>query len=289
MCRHPLFYVLPLIGLFMSGSVLAQFNFCAGSNSGSFEFEPIEQSDAIIAGEIPIGVDGLALNLKSISDLDFQLYDKMSNTQIVHWPHGVLSGAFQGSAEYLGLTYEYSGYNGACPETNPPPGCGAGNEYIKISGTTNRTLVVKVFGFQPGSGTIEYTWTGQAECNGGDPFSGGVVPPPPAGKTFSGFNGVWIAGSLGQVITVYDGEQLSLTVLGTNRMYFAFSGPLSISTDCLQSPCPPQYSADLQPQVPQDPTGKAFIDLHSADNASLTVCTATLGCSDQPVTLTRIF
>ena len=129
-------------------------SWCDGGN-GSFSIQTEQQ--VVVVGEIPPGISGVEIYLVSTNDLDIQLYDKETNTEIIAWPSGILNGHGRQSADYQGVTIEYSGYNGDQMLT------GRGNEYIKIPDTTNRPLIMKAFGYTAGSAVVNYTWTG---CEG---------------------------------------------------------------------------------------------------------------------------
>lgn len=131
-----------------------------GSCSGSGDFKQQILNSAIVSvGDIPSGKKGVYIKLTSTKDVDVQLYDKSTGEKIVHWPDGILQGAGKQNTNYKGVSIEWSGYNG--------DGTGKGHEYIKISGTTNRTLVMKAYGYQAGFANIDYSWTGTQGCTEG--------------------------------------------------------------------------------------------------------------------------
>jgi hypothetical protein len=153
------------------------FDFCQSDSvngGGSGEFQQHIQEDAIVdVGEIPVGVEGVSIKLTSSNDVDIQLYDAEDGLAIVKWAYfltqgGILKGPYRQHTDYEGVDVEWSGYNG--------DGTGLGNEYITLTGKTNRSLVMKVFGYREGYATVHYSWTGgQAEgCDipesGGDSF-----------------------------------------------------------------------------------------------------------------------
>lgn len=82
--------------------------------------------------------------------LIFSYTIKDTGEKIVHWPEGILSGSGKQATTYHGVEIEWSGYNG--------DGTGSGHEYIKITGTLNRTLTMKAFGYQAGYATVNYSW-----------------------------------------------------------------------------------------------------------------------------------
>ena len=140
------------------------FNFSECSGSGSFE-QQIQHyggdyENAITVGTIPIGIEGLNIELTSDKDVDIRLYGQ-NNDKIVHWPYGLLSHASEGITDYQGTEVTYSGYNGFDGEK--------GHEYINVSGTTKVPMTMKAFGYQAGFATVNYSWTGKEGCdNSGD-------------------------------------------------------------------------------------------------------------------------
>ncbi len=161
------------IFLLSSSSTFANFDFCNDSSdtgeggNGTFQ-QQILKDDIVEIGELPAGIEGISIELTSSQDVDIQLDDKQSKKKIVHWPNGILNGPNKQITSYNGVTVEWSGYNG--------DGTGTGNEYIKITGKTNRTFIMKAFGYQAGNATVDYSWTGgtATDCNisetGGDTF-----------------------------------------------------------------------------------------------------------------------
>lgn len=130
------------------------------SCSGTGNFKQQILSNAITTvGEIPSGKKGVYIKLTSDKDVDVQLYDKSTGEKIAHWPDGIMRGAGKQNISYNGVSVEWSGYNG--------DGTGKGHEYIKISGTTNRALIMKAYGFQAGFANIDYSWSGTQGCTEG--------------------------------------------------------------------------------------------------------------------------
>jgi uncharacterized protein YkwD len=153
-----------LIIFILSYPMLSQAGFnwggSGGSCSGSGNFEQqIKNNDTVDVGEIPIGKEGVYIKLTSDKDVDIQLYDKTSNEAIIAWPSGILSGSNTQTTNYQGISIEWSGYNGENGKY--------GHEYIKISNTTNRVLLMKAFGYQAGYATVDYSWTGTEGCTEG--------------------------------------------------------------------------------------------------------------------------
>jgi hypothetical protein len=128
---------------------------------GSFA-QPILQGSIVEVGRIPVGKVNIRIDLRSAFDVDIQLYDLADTSAfsegkaIIGWCGaqncnlGLLNGPSAQSIVYGGITYKYSGYNG--------DGKSLGNEFIEITGTTTRPLVMTAFGFQPGEAEVQYTF-----------------------------------------------------------------------------------------------------------------------------------
>jgi hypothetical protein len=128
---------------------------CSAGN-GQFDATIASQATQTI-GEIPPNKRNVRIQLTSAVDVDVQLFDKDTGHAIVAWPSGDLHGATQACATYQSVQYCYSGYNG--------DGTGAGHEWIEVRGDSNRTLVMKAFGYQAGSAGVVYTWQAVDTCN----------------------------------------------------------------------------------------------------------------------------
>ena len=118
------------------------FNFEGCSGSGEFEQEiqyyDGDYENAITVGEIPAGIEGLKINVKSDRDVDVRLYD--GSHKIVHWPEGLLSGPIMNSVTYKSAEVVYSGYNGVHGKL--------GHEYIYVHGKTPSALTMTAFGYE---------------------------------------------------------------------------------------------------------------------------------------------
>ncbi len=148
-----------LILTILTSNVFADFNFGECSGSGAFEqqinkFTSFE--DAITVGEIPQGIQGLHIDLKSDNDVDIRLYAQ-NGDKIVHWPNGILSSSNKESAKYKNSLVTYSGYNGVDGKR--------GHEYIEVQGSTPTTFTMKAFGYKAGFATVNYIWSGKDNCN----------------------------------------------------------------------------------------------------------------------------
>ena len=112
----------------------------ASSGSGSFS-KLVPQNDRVIIGTIPVGVDGLLINLASANDLDIEIWDE--KTFVVGWQvagrKSLIYGNTPVSGLYNGVRIAWSGWDGVAGHK--------GDEYIRISGTTQNTFLMKVFGF----------------------------------------------------------------------------------------------------------------------------------------------
>jgi hypothetical protein len=125
------------------------------SGSGSFQQEVL-QDDVIEVGEIPAGKEGVFIELVSDNDVDIQLYDKETGKMIIGWTPGNTSLRYKTVKTHQGVRIEYSGYWGVDNEW--------GHEYIRITATTNRALIMKVFGYVPGFAEVRYSWVWTQGC-----------------------------------------------------------------------------------------------------------------------------
>jgi len=138
------------------------------SGDGSFQ-QSILKNAVVEVGEIPSGKQDVYIELNSDEDVDIQLYDKNTGDPIVGWNIGAPIGDYPNDnleTDYAGVEIEYSGYNG--------DGSGLGHEYIRLTGTLNRTLVMKAFGYKGGYAKVIYSWKGTQGCtSGGVPAESG--------------------------------------------------------------------------------------------------------------------
>ena len=131
--------------------------------AGTFTLD-IEKNSVVNIGTIPRGKKNIWVRLYAHADLDIQLYDTEDNSThsegkaIVGYcsekqcNKGLLGNndGSEEAAQYKGLTYEYSGYNG--------DGKSLGNEYLRVNGVSNTELSMKAFGFAAGSAIISYSY-----------------------------------------------------------------------------------------------------------------------------------
>ena len=156
--------IILLSSLLLVNSAWAEFDFNECSGSGTFE-QNILQNDSISVGTIPIGIEGLSIELQSNKDVDIQLFDTDNDKAIVAWSSGnSLDALFYSSDEetktYKDMEITYSGYNG----TNG----NRGYEFIKVQGKeTPVNLEMKAYGYKAGTATVNYSWTGKVGCEEG--------------------------------------------------------------------------------------------------------------------------
>ena len=109
-------------------------------------------------GTIPAGKRDVGIRLDAEVDVDVQLIDVATGTEIIAWPAGLLNGAGESCTNYEGVRYCYSGYNGH-------GGLGKGHEYIRIEGDTNRELEMRAYGYESGAAEVNYEWLAVPTCN----------------------------------------------------------------------------------------------------------------------------
>ena len=132
---------------------------CSVSANGMGTFtQDILKDESSLVGEIPANLQNVNINLSASEDIDIRLYGE-DGTEVVVWPTGLLSSANKSSTDYKGMTIEWSGYNGTDGEK--------GDEYIKITGKTSQTLVMKVYGYEKGEAQVNYSWGMRAKCGNG--------------------------------------------------------------------------------------------------------------------------
>jgi hypothetical protein len=122
----------------------------AASGNGSFS-KKIPLNDRATIGTIPQGIEDLYIQLTATADLDIELWD--GKNFVVGWQsddvNAQVTSATEVSGKYNGVVLTWSGWNGV--------GGNRGNEYIRISGVTGNSFVMKVFAFQAGSVDVVYT------------------------------------------------------------------------------------------------------------------------------------
>jgi len=121
------------------------------AGNGNFKQQIPHKSLVEVPGDIPAGMKNLYISLTSKVDVDIQLYDADTNEPLVGWKIGALIDSSRVKSKlYNGITIEYSGFNGN--------GINKGNEYIKISGVTRNSMRMKLYGYQEGFATVDYSW-----------------------------------------------------------------------------------------------------------------------------------
>ena len=137
----------------------AGFDWGADCDSGYGTFEQyIPWDDVAVVGEIPAGKLDVRIDLESPTDVDVQLIDVFTGEEIIAWPNGLLSGPSEDCVDYEGLVFCYSGYDG---DQSP---WGRGNEWIEITGSTNRPLEMRAFGYESGQAWVDYSFEAASTC-----------------------------------------------------------------------------------------------------------------------------
>ncbi len=148
-----------LILLLLPSPALASFDWGGDCSSGTGEFEQyVPQAQTAEIGEIPAGKADVRIDLTAEEDVDVQLIDVLTGTEIIAWPSGLMSGSGEQCATWQGVEYCYSGYNG------DQTADGLGNEWIEVRGVTNRELVMRAFGYAAGDAIVEYGWETTRTC-----------------------------------------------------------------------------------------------------------------------------
>lgn len=146
------------ITLFVSAPAFAGFDWGGDCDSGDGSFQQYipYQGQGVVVGHIPVNKRNVLINLTAQRDVDVQLITQ-DGYQIIAWPGGALNGPTQECTTYRQVRYCYSGYNGT--------GGSLGNESISIEGDTNVPLVMRAWGYQSGSATVDYSWQAVPTCN----------------------------------------------------------------------------------------------------------------------------
>jgi hypothetical protein len=121
------------------------------NGAGRFS-KTVPQNGRATIGTIPAGVDSLEIDLTASHDLDIELWDE--DIFVVGWQVNGKKSLIYGSSPvtgfYHGVRISWSGWDGV--------GGVKGTEYIRMSGTTQNSYLVKVFGYQEGDVTVDYRW-----------------------------------------------------------------------------------------------------------------------------------
>jgi len=134
---------------------------CDGGEGVFAAYVPL--SNTVVIGEIPPNKKDVIIALEAPVDVDVQLIDKATGYQIIAWPSGALNGPDKDCTDFQGVEYCYSGYNGY--DSNNDGVRERGSEKIEVFGVTNRTLVMRAFGYQSGNAEVSYEWTPSNTCN----------------------------------------------------------------------------------------------------------------------------
>ena len=123
----------------------------ASSGAGRFS-KLVPQNGRVVIGTIPAGVDSPEINLTATRDLDIELWD--DDIFVIGWQVNGKKSLIYHSAPatglYRGVEIAWSGWDGVDGDK--------GSEYIRISGTTQNSFLMKVFGYQEGDVTVDYRW-----------------------------------------------------------------------------------------------------------------------------------
>ena len=154
---------------------------CAGGDGAFGQF--IEEKAVVEVGTL-IGAElDIRIDLASDEDVDIQLKDVETGTELIAWPDGMLNDAGQECAEFEGVSFCYSGYNGDG---------GLGREWITVTNNSGRELWMGAYGYTAGDADVTYRWTGLDTCvdSGSGSFQQDIVEDDvvvvgdiPAGKT----------------------------------------------------------------------------------------------------------
>ncbi len=145
--------------LLLPAPAAAGFDWGGDCSSGTGEFEQfVPRNQTATVGQVPEGKASVRIDLTAADDVDVQLIDVLTGTEIIAWPSGLLSGPTEDCATWQGVEYCWSGYNGDGTVS------GLGNEWIEIHGVTNRELTMKAFGYAAGDAVVEYGWETTPDC-----------------------------------------------------------------------------------------------------------------------------
>jgi hypothetical protein len=135
---------------------------CEGGSSGTFE-QQIQAGARLLVGDIPPGLIGLEIRLRCSSDVDIQL--DSGSVEVVNWAGSIITESSEVTKTWSNNSITYSGYNG--------DGTGLGNEFLRFNDITRNSFQMYAYGYVAGFATVDYSWTGHADCTGeGDTPSG---------------------------------------------------------------------------------------------------------------------
>jgi hypothetical protein len=126
-------------------------------DDGSGEFQqPIEDGSTVTVGTIPDTKMDVRIELTSDADVDIQLIDTATGTELIAWPNGLIADSEEGCSTFEGVEFCYSGYNG--------DGTNLGHEWIEVRGATQRDLEMRAYGYAAGDAQVDYSWKALPDC-----------------------------------------------------------------------------------------------------------------------------
>lgn len=143
---------------------------CNEVGDGTFgQYVPLNRTIAV--GTIPAGKTQVLIELTAAQgrDVDIQLVDVVTGTEIIAWPNGILFDDAYQETVYEGMLIRYTGYNGINGNV--------GHEAIQVAGRVTRDLEMRAYGYAAGTARVDYRWgdgvgqacgtLGAAECADG--------------------------------------------------------------------------------------------------------------------------
>lgn len=133
---------------------------------------PIKQNKRIqLKGVLPAGIDNLTVSLTANDDIDIELYNADNGEFVVGWKnngkYAIISSGSEITKKYKGDTITWSGWNGRWNHTNTTSKknittynaqAEKGKEYIRIHGKSKNKYIMKIYGYQKGTATVNYSW-----------------------------------------------------------------------------------------------------------------------------------
>jgi hypothetical protein len=145
--------------LLLPSVAFASFDWGGDCSSGDGSFAQFVPDEAIaVVGEIPTGKADVRIELTADDDVDVQLVDVLTGTEIIAWPGGLLNGYGEACVTWEDVEYCWSGYNGGGTADT------LGHEWIEVHGVTNRALTMRAYGYQPADATVDYSFETTPTC-----------------------------------------------------------------------------------------------------------------------------
>jgi len=145
--------------LLLPSAAFASFDWGGDCSSGEGSFAQFVPDEALaVVGEVPAGKADVRIELSADDDVDVQLVDVLTGTEIIAWPNGLLNGATEDCVTWDDVEYCWSGYNGGQSADT------LGHEWIEVHGVTNRALTMRAYGYQPADAEVEYTFDTTRTC-----------------------------------------------------------------------------------------------------------------------------